>query len=127
MKVVLGAFARFCVETRFGDVATGVQAAVRHYCRRPLELRPSIPVPSAFGGGALERLSGGGGVEAGPSSELEVRLEADLAASLMDEATSRSVGLQELLNHAVLVYMADLDRYPASFFAAAEEAPASGR
>jgi hypothetical protein len=101
MKVELGKFACFCVESRFGsNLDIGVQSAARHYCRR---LRSaSSPSP----GLRLPRMA------ESPFVELEVSLDEEVLAPLEREARCRSVDVQQVLNHAVFVYLADLDRDP---------------
>jgi hypothetical protein len=45
-----------------------------------------------------------------PFVELDVPIDAEVAERLEREAQVRSVDVQQLLNHAVFVYFADLDR-----------------
>jgi len=99
MRVALGEFACFCVASRFGaDLGFGVQSAARYYSRwlgSPAEQAPRSRLP--------KRLES-------PFVELDVPIEAEVADRLEREARVRSVDLQQLLNHAVFVYFAELDR-----------------
>lgn len=99
MRVALGEFACFCVASRFGaDVGLGVQSAARYYSRKlasPAASSPRLRVP--------RRLED-------PFLELDVPLDQEVVKRLEREARRRSVDLQQLLNHAVFVYFADLDR-----------------
>ncbi|HEV2857160.1 MAG TPA: hypothetical protein VGW80_02020 [Solirubrobacterales bacterium] len=45
-----------------------------------------------------------------PFVELDVPIEAEVVERLEREARVRSVDVQQLLNHAVFVYFAELDR-----------------
>jgi hypothetical protein len=103
MKIALGKFACFCIETRFGsDLRGGVQAALRFYTRSLESATTPIAVP-AF---CMDR--------ARESSEVEFDLavEAEVEAALVREAHRQAVGMRELLTHAVFVYLADLDTSP---------------
>lgn len=99
MKVALGEFACFCVASRFGaDLGFGIESAARFYSRKlssQAETAPRLRLPQR-----LER----------PFVELDVPIEAEVVARLEEEALSRSVDVQQLLNHAVFVYFAELDR-----------------
>ena len=99
MKVALGEFACFCVASRFGaDLGFGIEAAARYYSRKlssQAESAPRSRLP--------KRLES-------PFIELDVPLEAEVAERLEREALVRSVDVQQLLNHAVFVYFAELDR-----------------
>jgi hypothetical protein len=99
MKVALGEFACICVASRFGpDLGSGIQSAARYYSRK---------LGSPAMGGARSRLPKR--LER-PFVELDVPIEAEVADRLEREAVVRSVDLQQLLNHAVFVYFAELDR-----------------
>lgn len=100
MRVALGQFACFCVASRFGaDLGFGIQSAARYYSRKlgspPAEPEPRLRLP--------RRLEN-------PFVELEVPIDAEVWDRLEQEAQVRSVDVQQLLNHAVFVYFADLDR-----------------
>lgn len=99
MRVALGEFACFCVASRFGaDFVFGIQSAARYYSRKqasPADSGPRLRLP--------RRLEN-------PFVELEVPIDAEVKDRLEREAKVRSVDVQQLLNHAVFVYFADLDR-----------------
>jgi hypothetical protein len=99
MKVALGEFACFCVTSRFGaDVISGIQSAARYYSRKLGSQADSAPrsrLPKR-----LQR----------PFAEFEVPLEREVIERLEREALVRAVDVQQLLNHAVFVYFAELDR-----------------
>jgi hypothetical protein len=99
MRVALGEFACFCVTSRFGaDLGLGIQSAARYYSRKlgsPTASAPRQRLP--------KRLEN-------PFVELDVPIDAEVAERLEREAQVRSVDVQQLLNHAVFVYFADLDR-----------------
>jgi hypothetical protein len=99
MRVALGEFACFCVASRFGpDLGGGIQSAARHYSRQlrstssPAWLRLPKWVDTPF-------------------VELDVPIDEEVIDALEREARSRQVDVQQLLNHAVFVYLADLDRH----------------
>jgi hypothetical protein len=99
MRVALGEFACFCVASRFGpDLGFGIQSAARYYSRK---------LGSPGMGGTRSRLPKR--LES-PFVELDVPIEAEVADRLEREAMVRSVDMQQLLNHAVFVYFAELDR-----------------
>jgi hypothetical protein len=99
MRVALGEFACFCVASRFGaDLGSGVQSAARHYSRKlgsQAEAGRRLRLPKR-----LDR----------PFVELDVPIDSEVADRLEREARVRSVDVQQLLNHAVFVYFAELDR-----------------
>jgi hypothetical protein len=115
---MLGTFACFCMETRFGpDLSTGVQVAVRHYTRRLRSGRRPVPVPRFL----REEAQQGGRIE------LDVPFEPDLQELLEREAREHKVVVGQLLSHAVFVYLADLDVARMTGLDSAEEEVASAR
>jgi hypothetical protein len=99
MRVALGEFACFCVASRFGaDIGVGIQSAARYYSRKL-----SSQVDSAPRSRLPKRLQS-------PFVELDVPLDPEVVERLEREATVRAVDVQQLLNHAVFVYFAELDR-----------------
>jgi hypothetical protein len=100
MKVMLGTFACFCMEARFGpDIGTGVQAAVRHYTRRLRSARKPVEIPRFLRDQSRDDAR----------REFEVSIEPEVQEILEQEAGRRHVYLDQLLSHAVFVYLADLD------------------
>jgi hypothetical protein len=99
MRVALGEFACFCVASRFGaDLGFGIEAAARYYSRKLSSAAGSAPRQ-----GLPKRLEN-------PFVELDVPIDAEVVERLEREARVRSVDVQQLLNHAVFVYFAELDR-----------------
>jgi hypothetical protein len=101
MRVALGEFACFCVASRFGaDLGFGIESAARYYSRKLGSQAEPEPAPRSRLPKRLES----------PFVELDVPIDAEVAERLEREAMVRSVDVQQLLNHAVFVYFAELDR-----------------
>lgn len=101
MKVVLGTFTRSGIEALLGgDIAACVRAALGRYAER-VELEPTrraIP-----GRPDLRPTSVG--------AEIELALDPEVEAALEREAReSGGASLDQVVTHAVLAYLADLDR-----------------
>lgn len=105
MRVALDIFARSGIETHLGqDLVGGVKAALRHYTRRlgcedqdlpgfPRFRRELIPDPERRG------------------TELELAVDPAVEAALAHEAREfPGVTVEQLAAHAVMVYLADMDR-----------------
>jgi hypothetical protein len=106
VKVALGKFACFCIETRFGsDLHGGVRAALRFYVRSLESALTPIAVPAFYL--HLDRAPGASAVE------FDLAVEPEVETALVEEARRQAVGMQQLLTHAVFVYLADLDASPA--------------
>lgn len=100
MKVALGTFACFCIEARFGpDPAAAVQAALRHYARRLKSAKAPLPVPPFFRAAEPD----------GSGMEFELAVEPEVEAALEDAARAQEVQVEQLVPHAVFVYLADMD------------------
>ncbi len=99
MRVVLGTFARSGIEASLGcDVATGVQAALRHYVLHSEFEVGSIP--PGFRSGA----------PTGSGEDFELAIDPEIQDALEREAQgSPDVSVEQLARHAVLAYLADLD------------------
>jgi hypothetical protein len=102
VRVTLGKFARTGIEAFFGsDVPAGVHAALVHYLSRlrsgpaPLRLPRGWPPPQAA-------------AEAG--ARFEVAVESDLEQRFEHESRRQEATVEGLVAHAVLVYLADVDR-----------------
>ena len=101
MKVALGTFACFCIEARFGpDPAPTVQAALRHYTRRLKSAKPPLPLPA---------FSRPNSAPDGSGAEFDLAVEPEVQAALEEEAQAQAVRVEQLIAHAVFVYLADLD------------------
>lgn len=102
VKIELGYFATCAMQAHVGaDLARGVREAVKHYSRR-LESGRKPLAPPAF-------LCGNDPGESGTA--LEVPIEAETEAALEREADRQHVTPQQILRHAVLTYLADLDSH----------------
>ena len=97
MKVALGTFACFCIEARCGpNVAIGIRAALRSYVRGLESASPPVALPEF-----CRTLP--------PDSsrvEFELAVEPEIETALEREARRQAVQLEQLLNHAVFVYLA---------------------
>jgi hypothetical protein len=99
MKVRLGTFARSTIETEVGvDLVTGTQAALHHYTRRLRSGRPPAPFPRFCRGESFE------------GTVLEVPVDPRIEESLNHEVRRQGATLEQMISHAVLVYLADLER-----------------
>jgi hypothetical protein len=103
MKVVLSTFARNGIEAFLGrDVGAGVHAALRHYTRIKGSSDRAAPAFPRFLGGSVDDRSG---------ADLELAVDPEIQAVLEREAqASGGVSPEQIATHAVLVYLADLDR-----------------
>jgi hypothetical protein len=100
VKVTLGTFARSGIEEFLGgDIATGARAALLHYSQRlGSEMRP-VSYPRF----ARD-------TELGSGTVYDITLDPDVQRSLEREVKRQGASLEQLTAHAVLVYLADLDR-----------------
>lgn len=100
VKVALGKFASFCIEARLGDdTAARVRDALQHYARQI----DSATMSSPFPGFCRDQAPDGSG------AEFELAVDPKIQARLEREARSQDVQVEQLLVHAVFVYLADLD------------------
>jgi hypothetical protein len=105
VKVSIGTFVRSSFETRFGsDVAKSLREACIHYTRRLRSGRKPRAAPSLYR--ALEAGNA-------PAQVVEFALHERIRGQLEEEALRQQVSMDELLRHAALVYLADLDATPA--------------
>lgn len=101
MKLVLGTFTRNGIEARLGSVNAGVEAALRYYT----QTRERQPEPSSLAYICAEQPGTDGG------DALELSLDPEIEKALVSEARrAGGVSAGQLGAHAVLVYLADLDR-----------------
>lgn len=98
MKVALGKFARSSIEELLGaDLHVGVQAALAHYTHRlSSNLKPVRPPDFAW-------------VSLDGADTFDLTVAPELEAALEREALEQRVPLDQILVHAVLVYLADLE------------------
>jgi hypothetical protein len=97
--VVLGSFTVARIHERSADLEPVLDAALGHYRRRS-EDDPERPLPPTSIAEALDL----------PLVEVEVDLAPATAAALESESRRLHVDSDLVLNHAVLLYLADLDR-----------------
>lgn len=102
MKVALGQLARSGIEAQLGpDLAAGVRTALRRYVRG-LESGRELPAYPSFCRQQPQQASG---------AELELALELDeIEEALEGQVRRQDVPVEQLVAHAVLVCLADLDR-----------------
>lgn len=98
IKVALDNYARTGIETEIGpDVSGAVRAAIFHYAYKLKAGRRPIGIPRFLRRGAAG------------SPSFEVALSGETAELFEQEATRQGASLGELVNHSVLVYLAELD------------------
>lgn len=102
MKLLLGTFARSGIEACLGsDIDAGVEAALRYYT----QTRERQPEPRSLTSTGAEQSGMGDG------EELELSLDPEIERALASEAQRvDGVSAGQLGAHAVLAYLADLDR-----------------
>ena len=102
MKVALNTFARSGIEARSGcDLVAGVQTALRDYAQCLRSGRKVPEFPRFLHEGSATR----------PEVNLELSVDPEVEQALEQEAReSEGLSVEQLASHAVLVYLADLDR-----------------
>jgi hypothetical protein len=101
MEIVLGAFTSRSVESALGpDLGSGVRLAVRRYVRRLTAGSAVAPVAVPALGAELDP----------PAVTVEFDLEPTAVLVLEEEARRCGTDVRQIVRHAVLVYLADLDR-----------------
>ena len=73
--------------------------ALRHYTRRLKSQREPVVIPAFCRGPAPD----------GAEAEFDLAVEPEIEATLEREARRQAVPVEQLLAHAVFVYIADLD------------------
>ena len=103
MRVHLGDLARTGLETRVGsDLPAAINTALVYYVGKLASGRRPIPVPAFLvAAGAEER--------ANAQSEVEVEVDERIEAVIYREASRQGATPDALAQHAVLVYLAELD------------------
>lgn len=100
VKISLGGFALSGFQSIFGpDLGRGIQQACLHYARRLRSNRKPRPVPKFYEPGSGEETM----------IPIEFALSGSVSEELKVEADRQHVPLDRLLQHAALVYLADLD------------------
>jgi hypothetical protein len=101
MKVALGKFASSGIETQLGpDISAGVRTATFHYVAQLRAGRPPTPFPRFL----AKDLS-----PSEPGVDVELTVDAETEALLLREAQRQRTTPSELVAHAVLVYLAELE------------------
>jgi hypothetical protein len=101
VKVELGSFARRAMEARVGsDLVKGISEAVKHYSRRLESGRKPLAIPPFVADDPAE-----------PSTAFEVDIGQETEDALEREADRQHVTKQQILRHAILTYLADLDSH----------------
>jgi hypothetical protein len=97
-KMILGPFACFAIESEFGlDLCRAAERALCNYVQQLQSRRVPLPPPS------FRRGREQAGVE------IELSLEPEFKAILLSEASRRSIPLEELIDHAVILYISALE------------------
>jgi hypothetical protein len=105
LRLALSNFARFGLESRLGDdLAASVEIALAHYARRLRSARKPVAPPAFLAGQANVEIA----------TTVELALEPDTIAALKGEALRHHVSLEQVLSHAIFVYLADLDGHHAA-------------
>ncbi len=100
MKITLGKFARTGIEARMGgDIPGAVEMGLVHYTRRLRSGRSPVGVPFF----CKEEAPGD------TDAAIDISVGPETKAALEEEARRQQVPVTQLLTHAVLVYLADLD------------------
>lgn len=100
MKVMLGTFLYACLEGHFGpNIAMGIRSSLRHYDRRLRSSSTPVVIPGFV---PPEPVDG--------AMEVEIVVEPELLGRLEMEARRQLVDLRLLVRHAVVVYLADIER-----------------
>ncbi|MGZ8665943.1 MAG: hypothetical protein ACXWZM_02385 [Solirubrobacterales bacterium] len=100
MRVELGHFARSGIETHVGgDLAGGVQAALRHYWRRLKSGTKPVQLPRGWADPLLE----------GTGASFELPVDSEIRLTLEREAERQATTADRVVLHAILIYLADLD------------------
>jgi hypothetical protein len=97
MKMALGTFLSFALHAGGCSPAALVSSALLHYREVLASDEPPPKIPAFLGA-----------PESG--EEIDVSVEPELERELRAEARRQGVEVERLLLHAVLVYLADLDR-----------------
>jgi len=107
MKVALGRLAREGIEDiRGGNLSDGVEAALHYYAGRLGGRRPHPDLPPNRAG-----------LPGSDSTEVELRIAPPLGEALERDAKRQSATLDQLITHAVLIYLAAWDRIEAAGWA----------
>lgn len=97
MKVALGTFACVCIEARFGpDIAAGLREILRSYVSNLESSAAPPPFPHFRRADSVSATA----------LELELEVAEEIEEALRLEARRQEIDLDQLLTHAVFVYLA---------------------
>jgi hypothetical protein len=100
VRLTLGGFARSAIEERLGsDLRVAVITALLHYARRVKSGRRPVPPPRFY----RDRPGEADG------TTLELQISPETLASLEAQAGLHQVSLNQIMVHAIFVYLADLE------------------
>jgi hypothetical protein len=100
VEIHIGQFARAGIEAQLGpDIPAGIQAALSHYTARLAAGRAPVGFPS-FRRETIAEPTG---------SDLELAVDPSVERTLHREGQRQKASLEQLVTHAVFVYLADLD------------------
>lgn len=98
IRVALDNFARTGIEAQIGsDVPGALRIAIFHYAHKLKVGRPPVEIPRFLRRKRFE------------SPGFEIVLNGETASLFESEAARQGASLSELVNHSVLVYLAELD------------------
>ena len=101
MKVALGTFARSGIESRLGgDVAAGVQAALRHYTLRLRSGERPVGFPSFLRDRPVDA----------SGADFDLAVDPEIEHLLEREVRRQRTSVEQLTAHAVFVFLADLEQ-----------------
>jgi hypothetical protein len=101
MKVALGKFASSGIETHLGpDIPAGVRTATFHYVAQLRAGRPPTPFPRFLAKDLRP---------SEPAVDVELTVDAETEELLEHEAQRQRTTASELVAHAVLIYLAELE------------------
>lgn len=100
MKIALGTFLRFGIESELGaDLASSVRVALCHYSDK-VRSGKEVEPPPRFLSGRVEPDNG---------YRLDLALDPEVEVALEREAARQGIDVPTLVNHSLHVYLADLD------------------
>jgi hypothetical protein len=99
MRVALGTFARSALETQVGsDVPAAVNAALAYHVEKVVGSHGRVPFPRFLADAPDDRF------------ELEIEVDPLIEEAVREDARRQGVSPEDLAEHAVLVYLAEIDR-----------------
>src|ERR1044071_9441015 len=100
MRVALGKFASSGIETHLGpDIAAGVRTAMFHYVAKLRTGRQATPLPRFLANVSPQE----------PGIAIDLSIDPETEALLRREALRQRTTASQLVAHAVLIYLAELE------------------